>query len=79
MARRNPIEEALRQVLLEEGATEISLDVTRCHSVFYFVVAGVKCMYFFPKTPTCPRSLPNNVAGVRRMIREAKTKASTSA
>ena len=71
MARRNGIEEALVVVLIEAGLT-YSIDRTRGHPVIRFQVNGKKLQYFYPGTPTCPRSQANNVACLRRLIRQAQ-------
>lgn len=74
MARRG-IQAVLEAELRAQGVA-YTINRKGKHPRLQFTVCGIKCLYFFPGTPSCPRAEANSLAGVRRMIRDAQTKAS---
>lgn len=75
MARRNPIRDALERELERLDVTDYRFEKKgrQSHPRLILLVDGHELVYVFPGTATCPRSLVNNVAALRRLVRWTRT------
>lgn len=79
MAGDRKLERQVQDLMEELGVEEFSIDRARRHPRLTMVHAGTKLTYFMPGTPSDHRSWMNCRADVRRMVRRATERCSSSA
>lgn len=75
MSRRKEVQRALEAEMTRQGVP-FTVAPSHKHPRLVFTIEGTECQYIFSSTTSCHRAGLNAVAGVRRMIRQAKSTAS---